>query len=352
MSSLRLLVVCAGTGVLLTGLPSAAFTLPDVDSEASQVLSPSVPAMALLEGAVRSARTRTWSGTQHVVSVRDGQPSFAVLAVRHTPGSGSAVRLMFSEQEALAPDALDTRLLGLLAGHYDLRVAGRSLCAGRPAVLVEARRPGQVGVGSVAGRFWLDADTGLVLRREVHDSRGSVIRSSAFVDLQVDGPVVASAVSAAALEPLHPTGQRLSDDALQAMEAQGWPVVHQLPSGLELFESRLHEREGVDVLQLSYSDGLSTLSLFVQEGELAKDPEGTPQSMGGGTVWVGKGFPERVVWSGDGRTWTLVSDAPAQVVSDALLVLPHRQARVVDDGVGSRVWRGMSRVGSWLNPFG
>jgi len=174
-----------------------------------------------------------------------------------------------------------------------------------------------------------------------------VIRSSAFVDMRLGEPVTPAS---AAIPALAATGQRLDDDALQAMQEQGWPVVRTLPSGLELFEARLHDSEGAGVLQLSYSDGLSTLSLFVQEGQLAQDPGGTPRTMGGGTVWLAKGSPQKAVWSGAGRTWTLVSDAPARAVTDALLVLPHNPS-VGSDGVGARVWRGMSRVGRWLNPF-
>ena len=112
----------------------------------------------------------------------------------------------------------------------------------------------------------------------------------------------------------------------------------------------MHEGDAGDVLQLSYSDGLSTLSLFVQKGELPDKEEGTARPVGGGTVWVSAGTPERIVWAGEGRTWTLLSDAPESTVADALLVLPHTQTPV-EDGAVSRVWRGMAVVGAWLNPF-
>lgn len=349
MIRLRRLVLLAGAGALLTGLPCSALTAPSPDNEGSATAVASARALTLLQTAVDAARTRSWNGTQHVLSVRDGQPRFTVLEVSHTPGTGSAVHVLSSEQDpvgAVAPDVLDARLLALLAGHYDLRVAGQAVCAGRRTLLVEAHRPGLTGAGALAGRFWVDSATQLVMRRDVLDADGSVVRSSAFVDLEVGAAAPGSSVEA---EAVHATGQRLDDTALLDLEQAGWPVVHTLPSGLELFESRLHEREGADVLQLSYSDGLSTLSLFVQRGELAEDPVGTPRSVGGGTVWVSKGSPERVVWSGDGRTWTLVSDAPADAVTEAVLVLPH--TAFVQDGVGSRVWRGMARVGGWLNPF-
>jgi sigma-E factor negative regulatory protein RseB len=195
----------------------------------------------------------------------------------------------------------------------------------------------------------------MVLRRDVLDAAGAVVRTTAFDDLKVGPllPVHQRASLAAA------PGRVLDDGALGALEAQGWPVVHVLPAGLELFEARMlteaatdaaTDAEAAGVLQLSYSDGLSTLSLFVQDGELSSKPHGTARPVGGGTVWVSAGSPQRVVWSGEGRTWTLVSDAPESTVEDALLVLPHKSAPVGDSPL-SRVWRGMAVVGSWLNPF-
>ncbi|MCW2600493.1 MAG: putative sigma regulatory protein MucB/RseB [Frankiales bacterium] len=348
MSRLRLLLLVAGLGALVTSPAAHAAVAPAPELDGALVASSSTRAVALLESAARSARTRTWSGTQQVVSTRSGEPRRTVLEIQHTPGSGSTVRVLSSLDHALAPDVLDDKLLTLLAGHYDLRVVAGTVCAGHRARVVEARRPGVTGPAGLAGRFWLDAATDLVLRRDVFDGTGAVVRSSTLVNLTVGRTAPATSVDYTAGEAVRPTGQRLDEEQLTLMEAAGWPVVRTLPSGLELFEARLHDEQ---VLQLSYSDGLSTLSLFVQKGELPDHVPGVARSMGGGTVRISSGSTERVVWSGDGRTWTLVSDAPESMVQDAVLVLPHAPAAVTDDGVLSRAWRGMSRVGSWLNPF-
>ena len=56
--------------------------------------------------------------------------------------------------------------------------------------------------------------------------------------------------------------------------------------------------------------------MFVQPGELDGEPAGTARPVdGGGTVWVTGGSPERLVWSADGHTWTLISDAPESTVT-------------------------------------
>lgn len=344
----RALAVVAGLGALLAGLPVRASAPTEPVGDERPVSAASVRALGLLQSAARAARTRAWSGTQHVVSVRDGQPRFTVLQVSHRPGAGSAVHVLSAGggpvDGVVVADAPDARMLQLLAEHYDLSVSGATDCLGHPSYLVEARRPGVTGPGALAGRYWVDRTSRLVLRREVLDEQGDVVRSSAFVSLQLG----AAAAPTAAGVPMHATGELLSETALQGLQAKGWRVQRVLPGGMELFEARLHEQ---DVLQLSYSDGLSSMSLFAQRGEPADEPDGTARPVGDGTVWVSQGSPERVVWAGEGHTWTLVTDASSATVSQTVLALPHRPSLTEDDGLARRVWRGMGRVGAWLNPF-
>jgi sigma-E factor negative regulatory protein RseB len=145
-----------------------------------------------------------------------------------------------------------------------------------------------------------------------------------------------------------PQGERLDEPALRGLEADGWPVLRTLPADLELYDARwLLDR----VLQLSYSDGLSTLSLFLQRGETPPLRGGTVRQVAGGQVWEASGEPERVVWAARGLTWTLISDTAPSVVDQVLSVLPHTRQRVTQEGLVPRLWRGLDRVGAWLNPF-
>jgi negative regulator of sigma E activity len=353
VSRLRLLLLVTGLGALISGVPAFAGVGPD--SGGIAVAQRSAQAVRLLESAAQTARTASWSGTQHVVSTRAGEPRFTVLQIHHIPGTGSAVRVLSSQDQAVAADSLDEHLLLLLARHYDLRVIADTLCSGRPAHVVEALRPGISGAAALAGRFWIDEATGLLLRRDVLDEDGDIMRTSEFVSLSM-APKASALVPAAYTSGglLRPTGRRLDDSQLQVLEAQGWPVASALPAGLELFEARLHDGDSGDVLQLSYSDGLSALSLFVQNGELprgARDVPGSARPMAGNTVWVLPGAAEQVVWAGGGHTWTLVSDAPQSTIVQAVGALPHTPRLAVHDGLARRTWRGMSRVGAWLNPF-
>ena len=328
----RVVAVVAGVASLACGgVAAAAVDAPaggDVRAARSQ------RALGLLQDAVRSARTLTWSGTQYVTTWQDGVASSTLLDVSHDPVAGSVMRSVTPGASAVAMpvDLLDTRLLDLLVDRYALRVVRREHCAGRGARVVEASRAD----GTTAGRFWLDDESGMVVRRELLDSAGRTVRSATFVDLTVTrSPVLVAYV--AGVPQLRPTGERQSPAALRR---QGWPVADRLPGDLELYDARLHDA----VLQLSYSDGLSTTSVFVQRGTL---PPGTSTAV----APVALGGPERGVGSGAGMTWTVLSDGPAETVAAVAAAMPHQPPPPVQDDVADRAWRGLARVGSWVDPF-
>jgi hypothetical protein len=333
----RLLVPLVATAALLGGLPALA--APGSGEQR---------ALVLLGAAADAARSRSYTGTQYVGTWRGPVQTSAVLDVVHRPGSGSTVTSSGAEHGGdgrgvlLATPELDARLLRLLAESYDLAVVGDGRCAGRRADVVEARRPDRTGTGSVAGRFWLDHDTGLVLRREVYDEHGQRLRSSAFVDLQVERQVAEVPVG---VLPPRASGRRV------ALEEVSWRPPQTLPGHLELFDARMRRHGDADVLHLAYSDGLSTLSVFAQRGGVHDRPgEGFhAERVQGSQVWVQPAAPERVVWQGHGRVFTLVSDASPGTVRAAVAALPHDRAP--RGGLLARLGRGLSRLGSWLNPF-
>ena len=330
----RLAAAVVGAGALVGAGAGVAAASVDRPPAADVRDTGSRQALALLEDAVHAARTLTWRGTQYVTTWQDGVSTASLVDVRHDPTAGSVLRPVGPDATpvAMPVDLLDTRLLDLLADRYQLRVVRRDRCAGRVARVIEARRPG----GGVAGRFWLDDDSGLVVRRDLLDVAGRTVRSAVFVDLSVS--LAAPATSyVAGVAQLRPTGEQ--QDAA-ALRRQGWPVQEQLPGDLQLYDARLHDA----VLQLSYSDGLTTTSVFVQRGSL---PPGTRTAV----VPVARGGPERQVGSGSGMTWTVLSDGPPEQVRAVAAAMPSQQPPAVRDDLGDRAWRGLARVGSWLDPF-
>lgn len=348
----RLVALITGSVLLLAAVPGhAAPWYGRVDGEAA--------AMSLLDEAVEASATLSWTGTQYVASWRERGAASALVEMSHTPSGGAVVRLAPTPGEpgvdaalASASAGLDARMLPLLDQQYELRVADDDRCTGRAAHVVEAHRDAASG-GGVAGRFWLDAETGLVLRRDVLDEQGRRMSSSAFVDLSVD-PTVEDASSTRRAAGSPDTGERLDDDGLDALRRDGWPVPPTLPGGFGLFDARVRTHDGEhsrQVVHMAYSDGLSITSLFAQRGALgARPPDGFgPREMAGTQVWSRGGTPERVVWGGGGRVWTLVSDAPASSVVQAVAALPREDPP--QGGLLGRLTRGAQRLAAMLNPF-
>lgn len=345
MSRLRLLLLVAGAGTLLAGLPSHASVRPDGDPYPSAASASEQRALELLTTAARAARTSTYRGTQYVSTWRESTATSSVADIRHAPGAATLVDVRptasVHPDDAVTPVTdLDPRVLPILDAHYDLSVAADQSCAGRAAHVVEARHPGD---GVVAGRFWVDVESGLLLRREIFDRTGRLLRSSAFANLTVD-PGTADA------EPVAPV-ERLDTMQIDQLRRDGWLVPMSLAGALVLYDLRLRTHDGERVLHLSYSDGLSTLSLFAQRGRLGSSRMAgfTREKVGHTAVWVRPASPERVVWGGDGRVFTLLSDASPETVRAAVKVLPHEKAR--SNSVLARIGRGLKRLGSWLNPF-
>lgn len=351
------LVVLVCLALVATGAAPALATPTPAEASASR--SGEDAARRLLERAADASRSVGYAGTQYVASWSPSASTSALVEVAHDPVQGTVVTRPSSAGPAydvadlVAPDVgpagLEGRVLDVLARHYALRVAGSASCAGRSADLVEARRPGTRGDGAVAGRFWLDRDSGLVLRREVYDASGRTISSSAFLDLAVV-PATGRERDADRGNEDGDAGAGPDERVLQQMRGAGWPAPDALPGGFSLFDARL--RDDDRRVQLSYTDGLSTLSLFAQRGEVGEGPGGDfrRSSLDGARVWISSSVPQRVVWSGGGHVWTLVSDAPAAAVLEAVAVLPHDPPP--DDGVVARLGRGLRRMGGMLNPFG
>lgn len=333
----RLVVLVVGAAVVLTSMPAVAAT------RSAGTRGQEAEALTLLDRAARAGRTLDYTGTQYVASWGDAGGGATLAEVTHRAGHGAVVREPPTAGRGSVPltatAALHPRLVRLLASTYDLDVSGTARCTGRTTSVVEARRED----GQVAGRFWVDHDSGLLLRREVYDDAGRRVRGSAFVDLDVRSTTA-------------PATLRVRNDSLHAevaeLQAQGWDVPASLPHGFRLFSTRVSTpATGHHVVHLAYSDGLSTTSLFAQSGHLGTRPlDGfVADEVDHRPVWVRDAPLRRMVWSGGGRVWTLVSDAPEPVVRDTVAALPRDPAP--DDGMTARLGRGMGRLASMLNPF-
>jgi sigma-E factor negative regulatory protein RseB len=331
----------------------------------------------LREAAVACQRT-SYRGEQVMLWWGPGETSASVVDVWHQPdqvtlvqsaaalagnpaaalSGGAAAALSGSRAAALSgspagtaisgpagnqdPDSIlcvSNQLLVLLESNYQVVYAGRGSAAGRKALVVVARRLG----GGLAARFWLDATTKLPLRREIFASGAHLVSEDGFISLQLG----ASGLGAMPEPAVAPWTARLDQARLLALRASGWPVPAQLPGNLVLFSATETSTRSGRVINLSYSDGLAVVSVFVQRGELGHPMRGWRQiGIGGQAVYSINPDERSYAWSSGGFVYTVIADAPVATVSQVVAAMPS----TTRPGFWGRMAHGFHRLASWLNP--
>lgn len=343
------------TGVLLLGLGGFALVAAAAPAHAD---GSDPRAVAALARAAQAAHEQSYRGTQYVATYSPSGSSSVVIDVQHTAGDGSVLTVLSPQAGGgsvwtadarlpgtaeLAVPGLDGGSLQLLQQTYDLQ-----LDPAEPLCVVARRQDGRA-----AARFWLDAHTGLLVRREVYDTHGKVVRSSALVNLRLSKPAAVLASAPPAMSLLAASNERRLDlQEISALGHRGWTVPRVLPGQLVLYDVRMHGEDNAAVVHLSYSDGLTTLSVFEQRGQLDKSAvKGWRHSkVSGATVWWdAAAVPTRAVWTSRGRVWTVLTDAPMESVRDVVGRLPHDKPH--HRGFWERIGHGLARLASWLNPF-
>ncbi|MFC3997181.1 sigma-E factor regulatory protein RseB domain-containing protein [Nocardiopsis sediminis] len=307
--------------------------------------------MALLRRAAEAGRATAYEGVQSVGS-GNGAQAVRLVEVVHRPGEGtgftSASPASLDQESALvvgksaAMLAIDDGLLRDLAANYRVTRSGTAAVCGRTVTVIDARRAD----GTVAGRFWIDRETALPLRKDTMDASGRVAYSTGFVEVAVGedtGPLPASAEQAA------PWGDRLSAGDTHALRADGWHLPGHVAWDLRLVEARSTRSDGRPIVHLGYSDGLSMVSVFVQQGRLAGEAPGAAEGMvpvadDGGTVYVGDDGQQRRMWESGGFVYTVIADAPPELVDSAVAAFPAPDG----SGLGPRMGRGLDRLGAWV----
>ena len=318
-----------------------------------------------LRRSITAGRRLAFTGTEIVSAWHLGRPATRVLELVQGADGVRTIKARnvgdVVESQAIgsgtADDALSTlsdRALDALAAGYELRIGPADQVAGRAATVVVAARNGRE-----VARIWLDDQTGLLLRQDVLDGAGRLRRMAAFVELTMTDPVAATpsgprrfpiqsfGVGGLALPaarrsgenrasvtptptptpaPAGPWSDVVSPDELTALRADGWPCLAALPAGYVLLDARQLTAAGHSTLHLTYGDGLSAISVFLQRGELdvAGLPGLTKRKWGDTEVYVRDGWPDVMVWQGGQTVITAVGDADQSELQAILSALPRQ----------------------------
>lgn len=304
--------------------------------------------MTVLRGAAEADGRVAYTAVR---GLRGPQGALAVRVVSR-PGEGLAMAPLGAEEQPFvvssssALETLDESLLGMLEHTYRVVEAEPEELDGRSAKVVEARRADD----TVAGRFWVDEATDLLLGRDVYDPAGEPSFSSRLTELRLgdqDWPEGTLGDE--------PWGDALDHTEREELRSEGWVLPEHLTWNLRLVDARSTHHEEHRVVHTVYSDGLSQISVFAQRGKLGEEhlsadqngyvgtgSGGTGVTTGHETIFGGDVGQYQSMWQANGFVYTLLADAPADLASSAVTALPGPEG---SSGFWSRVQRGLSRLG-------
>jgi len=199
---------------------------------------------------------------------------------------------------ALLPASLSS-----LGKHYVLRQVASARVAGFDSRVLRLEPRDSLRYGH---QYWIDADSGLLLKAEVFDARGEILESLAFTELQLGEPHAdALKPSYAVASPGKPGWEvrqaRLSD----LREEVPWQFKADLPGfrrEASLRRSITQEKgEAQEVLHWVFSDGLAALSVFISPLPDNQGAGNTDELQTGGAFSVAKRVLDRhqIVVMGD-----------------------------------------------------
>jgi len=160
--------------------------------------------------------------------------------------------------------------------HYDLRHLGSERVAGRPCDVAELVPRDRLRYGY---RLCVEPSTGLLFKAQTLNEKREVLEQISFTDVRLGEPI-----DPAQLRPSWSSaGWKVDRQASQATELrqQGWSVT--APSGFHRLAEVVRHLMGAgnaehEALQAVYSDGLATVSVFIEPGApLMEEPEDAQQ---------------------------------------------------------------------------
>ncbi len=191
---------------------------------------------------------------------------------------------------------------------YSVRVLGKDRVAGFDADVVNLVPRDAMRFGY---RIWSERRSGLVMKLQTLDGEGRVVEQSAFSELQLDAPVKAHALS----QMMDATaGYRIEKSELERTTplAEGWtlknPVDGFRPASCyrrTLGGSPTGER----AMQWTFSDGLASVSLFIEPYDAQRQPKEVLMVLGATYTMT-----RRLVDKGGDWWLTAVGEVPPQTL--------------------------------------
>ena len=250
--------------------------------------------LALLQRIAQGSRQLTYSGTfvyrsgnqvdtsRIAHSLTDGRETERIEALDGSPRevlrAGSEFKCFFPDEKLVIIEnrashrgfpALLPAGLGSLPEHYAIRsgVQGRVAGLKSRAVLLQPRDDLRYG-----HEFWMDAASGLLLKANLIGEHGQTLESFAFTQVTIGGPL-----ESGALKP-HFDSERVRVQQVSATEMKPddmeWNFRTMLPGFRKVVAmKRRTAPENPESLHVVFSDGLASISVFIEPGGSAAEAD-------------------------------------------------------------------------------
>jgi outer membrane lipoprotein-sorting protein len=193
------------------------------------------------------------------------------VAYQYEPKTGK----VFSNAWGLLAPGIDAALdLGRVSQNYSIQVGAQTSVAGHKALTLSLVSN---YTDSLVQRLWVDEVTKIVLQREAYHADGTIASKTSFDNIKYVKSLPADLFSLSVpagmtLVPGAVYGKSTTDVAALAGSVKFKVAAPKsLPNGFALQKGSSETREGVETVQLIYSDGLRTFSLF--ENSTARLPK-------------------------------------------------------------------------------
>ena len=200
------------------------------------------------------------------------------------------------------------------AEHYTAQETGQDRVAGMTTDVVVLKPVDQWRFGY---RIWSERRTGLVLKTQTLDGAGKVLEQSAFSEVQLDPPE--PAVKTQLAMPSTEGWRKVRIERVRIDAArEGWRLEQPVPG----FEPQGCFRQSMgasnSVVQWVFSDGLATVSIFIEPFDAKRHVHAGVSSLGA-THAMSRRWP-----GAQGPWWvTLIGEVPRQTLTALLDNLRH-----------------------------
>ena len=221
-------------------------------------------------------------------------------------------------EERRARSYLPEGLLRLREGlerHYEFVLAGEDRMTGRMAQVIAVQPRDAYRYGY---RLWLDRETGMLLKSDLLDESGTAVEQMMFTSLELRQDIPAERLQPSTSGRGYEWLRVPARDAGTSTPAQSWSV-GSLPPGFRMAMRTEHgmATSRMPVEHLVYTDGLASVSVYVERSEDSSEMLDGPSRMGAVSA-----FGLEV----DGHQVTVVGEVPERTVELIARAVRHRAA--------------------------